>query len=91
MEDKSAHRKIIRAIHENCIKGDPFAIWEIRDLSGVSTSSVRRTMESLVNYNFIIHLKKGFRGRKYRVNFRWPKDVATAIKDYEFGKILEID
>lgn len=93
MEDRSTHRKIIKTIHANpnWLRGNPFAIWEVRDASGVSTSSIRRALISLVAYNFVIHLKKGFMGRKYRVNFRWPADVNQAIRDYEYGKILEID
>lgn len=90
MPDVSTYKKVIEAIHKNkeWSAGQPFAIWEVRDASGASTSSVIRTIKHLINIRLVMKAKKGYVGRLYRVGPRWPNTVKQAIDDFEFGKVL---
>jgi predicted transcriptional regulator len=87
MPDKSTHRKIIAVITEHFAEGKPFAVHELRDEAKVSTSSVRRTLDDLVELCFVSHAKKGYQGRVYRTTARWTtKDRVQ--NDFELAKVV---
>lgn len=90
MSDKSAHRNIIKHIHDNWHDGSPFAIWELRKASGFSNSSVIRVLRQLVKLRMVIHTSKGFQGRHYRLSVKWPASANDAIENFELSKILKI-
>lgn len=85
----SIHRKIIIEIDNKWHDGTPFAIWEVRNNVGVSTSSVTRTLKKLVDLRLLFYSSKGYVGRHYRVAARWI-NVDEVIENYEFAKILHI-
>ena len=86
----STHKLIIETIHKNkeWFAGQPFAIWEVRDASHTSTSSVIRTFKQLIAIKMLLKSKKGYAGRLYRVGPRWPNTAKQAIEDFEFAKVL---
>lgn len=89
IEDKSTHKKIIRAITTKWGSGEPFAIWEVRDASGCSTSSVTRVVKKLVQLDILRHTVHGFMGRHYRVTYKWTS-VDDVIESYEYAKVLKL-
>ena len=88
MPNHSTHRKIIRVIHETWSDGAPFAIWEVRDATHVSTSSVVRTVVKLRGLRLLVYTKRAYANRHYRVAPRWPAAVKDAIENFELAKIL---
>lgn len=86
----STHRRIIDAIHSYWFSGEPFGIWQVRDTSGVSTSSVIRTVKMLVRLRMLSHSKRAYAGKHYRVTGQWPAKVTDAIDAFEYAKILKI-
>jgi response regulator of citrate/malate metabolism len=90
VEDQSTHRKVIKTIHEHWRNGRPFAIHEIAKLTNVSNSSIIRCLKQLVAIRLVVHLKKGFAGRHYRVNSIWVNNVEDVINAYEYSKVLRI-
>ena len=90
MTSESTHRKVIEFIGKNFQPSNlPFAIWEIRKGTGVSTSSVVRTLGKLVDFSFVIHSDRGYGSRHYRCALRW-QTTRQVIEDFELGKILKI-
>ncbi len=88
----STHRKVIAYIHLG-YQRKPFAIWELREGTLVSTSSVTRTLAKLVDLRLVRHLSKpGFKDRNYEVTKLWHDtgDVMKVIEIYELAKILNI-
>lgn len=90
IEYASTHRKVIACIHENWKNGDPFAIHQIVRASGVSNSSVKRTLGYLVYIRHVSKTKKAFAGKFYRVSKTWPRTVTEAISNYETAKMVGI-
>ena len=86
--DKSTHRKIITAIHINFGNNEPFAIWELRDITKCSASSVVRTLARLVELDLVAHSHRGYMGKKYRMARRWPMTAQEAIENFEVAKVL---
>lgn len=83
----STHRKVIAYIHIG-FQNASFAIWEIREGSGVSNSSVTRVIKKLVDLKLVRHREHGYRGRNYEVTKAWSTDVMTVINTYEYAKAL---
>lgn len=86
----STHRLVIEAIHKNWHDGRPFAIWELRNASHCSTSSVSRVIKHLVKIKMVLHTNKGFNGRHYRVDVRWPGTAKQAIANYVWARMVKI-
>lgn len=86
----STYKLVIEAIHKKWYDGTPFAIREVQSTSGCSTSSVARVMKNLVKLKMVVHSKKGFMGRHYRTDIRWPAKAKMAIQHYEWARILKI-
>lgn len=88
----STHRKVIAYIHI-AHQNKPFAIWEIRLGTAVSTSSVTRTLAKLVDLRLVRHLNKpGFKDRNYETTKLWHDtgDVMKVIEVYELAKVLNL-
>ena len=83
----STHRKVIETIDRHWRTGAPFAIWEVRDASGVSTSSIVRCLRRLQDLRLVIHKDRVYADRHYRVAPRWTnaKDV---LENYQYAKML---
>lgn len=90
MMDRSSHRNIITYIHNKWHDGAPFAIWEVRDGSGFSTTSVVRTLRQLVKLRMVQRSNKGFMGKHYRITVRWPVSAKDAIENFELSKAIGI-
>jgi len=86
----STHRKVIEAIHSKWLDGKPFAVHEVRDASGVSTSSVRRTLDFLVEIRLVRHSTKASLRRNYRVMASWNDNITENIEAFELAKIMEM-
>lgn len=84
------HRKVIEAIHNNYLNGAPFAIHELRELAGVSTSSVVRVLRKLVEFKLLDHSERAYAGRHYRVTMHWNRDVNELVENYEIGRMIEL-
>jgi len=89
-EDKAAHRKIIRAIHNRWLDGTAFSPNEVLQESGCSQSSILRALRYLQHIRNVSKQAKGFRGRRYRVTANWPPDVENAIEAFEQAKAMGI-
>lgn len=85
----STHRKVIAYIHLG-FRDKRFAIWEIRDGSAVSGSSVTRTIAKLVDLKLVRHHQSGFKGRNYEVTKAWDADVMKVIEVFELAKVLNL-
>ena len=85
----STHRKVIAYIHLG-FRERPFAIHEVRSGSGVSNSSVTRTMQKLVDLKLLKHSENKHQGRNYEVTRLWDNDVMKVIEVYEYAKVLGI-
>mgnify|MGYP001558386291 CR=1 FL=1 len=86
----SVYRKIIQTIHEGWFGGEPFAIHEVRDKSGVSKSSVIRVLKLLVKIKVVAHRPGGYAGRHYRVTQTWPMTLRDAVEAFEMAKVLKV-
>lgn len=87
----STHVVIINAVQDNerWQAGEPFALWQLRDLTHLSTSSVVRTISKLVSLKLVKHSKKPvFEHRNYRITAQW-RSASEVIEAYEFAKIIE--
>lgn len=88
---ESSYRRIIAVIHQNYHGGSqPFAVWELRDKTGLSTSTVRRTVEQLVFLKFVDYIKRAYAGRHYKVGEKWPFDLKDVIENYELAYTLGV-
>lgn len=86
----SSHRKVIAIIHKTWFDGRPFAIWEVRDATSLSTSTVVRVLRPLVRLRLLARAKRGYRGRHYRVAKAWPLRLVDAIQTFEFAMMLKL-
>jgi len=86
---ESAHRKVITAIGVRYANGAPFAIWELERVVNVSKSSIIRVLRQLVKLNYVLHSKKAYAGKHYRVAARWT-DVIEVTNTFEIAKALKI-
>lgn len=85
----ASYSKIIEAI-DSIDRSRQFAIWEIRDKSGCSTSSVTRAFRVLVHLGFIKHMGHGYLNRHYKTTPRW--DSAEDVnKMFELAKLVNLD
>ena len=84
---ESSHRRIINEITARWPNGEPFAIWELRDACDISTSTVIRVMRTLVELRLVLHAKRGFQGRRYRIAPRWLNAKAV-IENFEIAKAM---
>ena len=85
----STHRKVIAVIHLG-FRDKQFAIWELRSASGISGSSVTRTLRQLTSLKLVRHTENRFKGRNYEVTRAWDTDVMKVIEIYELAKVLNI-
>jgi hypothetical protein len=85
----ASYSKIIEAI-DSLDRAKPFAIWEIRDKSECSTSSVTRVFRVLHTLKYIEHLGHGYLGRHYKTTPRWD-NAAGVSKTFELAKIMKMD
>jgi len=84
----SNHRIVIRMIDEKFPDGS-FAIHEVRDATGVSSSTVTRVLRALVKLRLVRHSPHAFAGKHYRATVRWTH-AASVIDTYEYAKALKI-
>jgi len=88
-EDRSTHIKIINAISGAWPAGTAFSVWEVRDLSLCSVSSVLRTLDTLIRAGYIKKAATGYRFRYYRVTDRWT-NAETVIEAFHYARLLRI-
>lgn len=87
----STHRKIIAAIHEGFGAGAPFALRDIVTRSGVSQSSVMRTLVTMRSAHLVVYSPMAYAARHYRVGRNWPKTESEAIEVFELFKVLNMN
>ncbi len=90
MTPKPTYTKIINCIHARWRDGLPFAIWELRDATDTSTSSVKRTLETLIFLNFIIDGKRGYLNRHYRIS-KWWTMPDKVMESFELAKLMKLE
>lgn len=86
--DISVTRKIVEAINAHD-RNIPFAVWEIRNASGCSTSSTRRVIDALVAISLIYYRPGGYGSRNYRVGVRWL-NAEDVMEIFQLSKALDI-
>ena len=88
----STHRKVITAIHSNSkwFDGEPFAIHEVIRASGVSRTSVKRCMVTLIEARLVLRRKRAFASRYYCVTHDWPMNLEDAIEAFEFARMMQV-
>jgi hypothetical protein len=86
----STHRKIIEAIHQDYAGGRAFALRDLISATGVSSSSVIRTLRLLKILCLVLYSKRANMGRHYRVSSKWPTTLSEAIYNFELAKILRV-
>lgn len=85
----ASYSKIIQTI-DSMDRAKPFAIWEVRDKSECSSSSVTRALRVLCHLRFVEHLNSGYLGRHYRTTARW--DTLENVKQmFELAKVMKMD
>ena len=85
----TTHRKIISCIHI-VYRNHRFALWEIRIATGVSPSSIARTMKQLVRLRLVRHFPNSGQDRNYLTTSLWSQDVMKNIEVFETAKVLNI-
>lgn len=88
-----SHRKVIAYIHLVAFRVEKptrFSVKIIEEGSGVSNSSVTRTLRKLVDLKLLRHYDSGFAQRHYQTTNAWPKDVMKVIETYELAKVLKL-
>ena len=88
--DVSTHRKVIQAIHNNWLQGNPFALREVADKAAVSHSSTVRTLNVLKKIKMLKFSRQAYAARHYSITTMWPKEVKEIIDIFEFARILKV-
>ena len=88
---ESTYRKVIATISEKWSDGTPFAIWEVRDASGVSTSSVVRTLKRLRYLQLLYYneSRRSYAKRNFRVTARWLSNK-TVVDQFELARVVGV-
>lgn len=65
----------------------PFAMWEVRQALGVSSSSITRVIRRLIHMGYVFKMKTGFANRYYKMTKKWTSANAV-IEDYEMHRMV---
>lgn len=85
---EATHRIVIRDIDARS-RALPFAIWEVVKSTGISSSSVTRTLRELEEIGLILRSNRGYRNRYYRKALAWSS-ADIVIDDFETARVLRI-
>ena len=77
----------IRDSHGN---QQPFAIWELRELTKHSQSQISKILKNLIYLDLIFKLHTGYNNRIYKPTKRWNNLTLTKIiESYELHRMIQ--